>query len=38
MNWLRGLIGCSTWNGHRYRRHGDYMVCMNCGHRVKVKA
>lgn len=26
------------WGGHDFSRHGDYLVCQHCGHKVKVSA
>jgi DNA-directed RNA polymerase subunit RPC12/RpoP len=28
---------CMLFGGHDYERHGSYLVCSYCGHRVKVK-
>lgn len=25
------------WGAHDFDRHGDYLVCQHCGHRVRVK-
>lgn len=29
---------CALYGGHTYTRHGDYLVCNYCGHRVRVVA